>query len=122
MRYKTIRVKPGDAVHLGRLAEERKSTVIDILAALVAEAEAGRIYPPLCKRKRGGGSDKITVTPELGARVKVLREVWGLYDHQVVTWLLGHEAQTKPPNLMDTWARMEANRVTYEQLIAEAGA
>jgi len=55
--------------------------------------------------------------------VKALRLTWGVYDHQVVTWLLESAADlVKRPNPMDTWARMEANRAEYERIIAEAGA
>ena len=119
MRYKTIRVKPGDHAHLKRLAQERKCDMVDVLAALVAEVEAGRIYKPLCGKVRSQGTSRLSAPAELADKVNTLKDEWGVYAPQVVTWLLRHEAQTKPPDPMDTWARMEANRVTYEQLIAK---
>jgi len=58
MRYKTVRVKPGDKIHLAILARQRRSTMIDTLAALVAQAEAGSIYPPLCEKRRSSMSNR----------------------------------------------------------------
>lgn len=118
MKHKTIRIKPGDHEHLRRMAQKQGRDMVDILAALVTEAEAGHIYKPLCGKARSHGTSRLSVPAELADKVNALKNKWGIYAPQVVTWLLGSADLVKPPDPMDTRARMEANRPTYERLIA----
>lgn len=122
MRYRSIRVKPGDKAHLAQLAQERGCDIVDVLDALVAEAEAGRIYKPLCGRKKGRETVKVTVSMELGKRFGTIRDAWGVYSQQAVTWLLKSADLVKHPDPIDTWARMEKTRKLHEQLWAAAEA
>lgn len=120
MLYSTIRIKVSDHEHLRRMAQKQGRDMVDILAVLVTEAEAGRIYKPLCGKIRSHGTSKLSAPAELANRVNALKSEWGVYAPQVVAWLLESADLVKPPDLMDTWARMGANRATYERIIAEA--
>ena len=119
MKHKTLRIKASDHAHLQRLAQGRRYSMVDVLAALVAEAETGRIYPPLCAKVYGSNNVKLSVSAELSNRVNALKREWGIYAYQVVSWLLSNEDEIEQPNEMDVWAQMAANRTMYEQLIAK---
>ena len=119
MKHKTLRIKSSDHAHLRRLARGRRYSMVDVLTALVAEAERGTFFPPLCVKMRGSNNVKLSVPAELSNRVNALKREWDINAHQVISWLLSNEDEIERPNAMDTWAQMAANRTTYEQLIAE---
>lgn len=119
MSHSSIRVKPGDHVRLRVLAEKRGMTIKDLLDRLTTAAEQGEIYRPLSGRIRTNGTKNIAATFEQRDRINALAEDWGVYVHQVVSWLLDHAAAVKPQSPHDIWRDMVALKRNYKQMIAE---
>ncbi len=117
-----LKITPGDHEHLRRLAQERGCNMVDVLEALVEDVEAGRIYPLLSGRGRGNGSKQFGIRPAVARRVKALADAWGVYNHQVVTWLLDHAEKVEPQSPHDIWGDMAALKESYERMIASEGA